>query len=305
MRAIAAGSCESCGRPRRPEDLVCPLCGALSARATRRRVRAPAYAPHAAPQVRPEERDGPRLALPAGAGFLAAGVPLALALGFLPIAQYMGWFLASLVHEMGHAAAAWACGMPAVPAIRLDGHAAAVHGEQLEWLCLGAIGLLAYLAFQVEGRVARVAILVAALVVYPAVAYTEARDVLHLAAGHGAELAFATLALWRAVTGGFTQSAAERALYAGVGWYLLGSNVALTAGLMTSDLARADYASNGSFGLTNDYLRLAQDHLGLPLEAVAAGMTVPALAVLPLALLLAALSGRHRAPPATQRATDA
>src|SRR5258708_4474920 len=49
----------------------------------------------------------------------------------LPIVSFMGWCLAALVHEMGHASVAWLCGMPAIPAISLAGHAAAVHSERV------------------------------------------------------------------------------------------------------------------------------------------------------------------------------
>ena len=62
--------------------------------------------------------------------YLGLGAITGPVFGLTPMLGYMGWFLASLVHEMGHAGFAWACGMPAFPAIALDGHAAAMHGEQ-------------------------------------------------------------------------------------------------------------------------------------------------------------------------------
>ncbi len=56
--------------------------------------------------------------------------------------------------------------------------------------------------------------------------------------------------------------------------------------LMFSEAGRAWYRGNGSFGLTNDYIRVAQNVLGCSLESVAALMFVVALAVLPLSLLI-------------------
>jgi hypothetical protein len=125
-------------------------------------------------------------------------------------------------------------------------------------------------------------------------ALSGARDVLHLLAGHAGELAFATLALWKALDGGFTDSKAERALYSTVGWFLLGKNAVLCWGLMRSEAARADYMTSGSFGFTNDYLRLAEDHLFWRLESVALLMLVATLAVLPLAFGLWRVGGRTR-----------
>ena len=78
-----------------------------------------------------------------------------------------------------------------------------------------------------------------------------------------------------------------------LGWFLLGKNVVLTGGLVFSEAARARYAANGSFGLTNDYLRLSHELLGWPLEAVGLLMSLAALAVLPsLWILVRVQSGR-------------
>lgn len=223
--------------------------------------------------------------------FLGFGLLSAPAFAWTPLLQYMGWFLASLVHEMGHAALAWLCGMPAIPAISLAGHAAAVHGEQSRLLALSVSFALAALAWtRLAGR-ARVLALAALVLGYPALAFTALRDVVHLLAGHGAELLFATLCLWKTLDGGFTDSRAERVLYGTVGWMLLGKNLGLCWGLMHSAAARSDYRSSGSFGLTNDYLRVAEQ-LGWPLPAVAFAMLVASALVLPAALALWRRSSR-------------
>lgn len=218
--------------------------------------------------------------------YLGIGLATAPVFAWTPILQYMGWFLASLVHEMGHAAFAWLCGMPAVPAISLVGHAAAMHSEQ-EPVLVAMIALgLATLAWHLfEGGVRWIALAVVATI-YPAIALTGVKEPLHLLAGHGAELAFAALCLWKTLDGGFTDSKLERALYGTVGWYLLGKNVFMCIGLMHSIEARAEYSENGSFGLTNDYIRVAEDVLAWRLESVALMMLVAGLLVLPVALFL-------------------
>ena len=207
----------------------------------------------------------------------------------------MGWFLASLVHEMGHAAMAWLFGSPAFPAISLEGHAVAVHSEQvLVFALLVWAGLAGAAWWKLAGRARWMAIGVVALV-YPALAFTQAREVLHLLAGHGAELAFATLCLWKTLDGGFTESRLERGLYGTVGWYLLGRNALLCFGLVTSAASRDEYAGNGSFGLTNDMIRVAEELLGWRLESVALLVLVGSIAVLPAALGLWSVSSRLRA----------
>jgi hypothetical protein len=218
--------------------------------------------------------------------FLAIGLVTSPIFAWTPFLGFMGWFLASLVHEMGHAAFSWLCGMPAVPAISLTGHAAAAHSEQsMPLVALIGAGLVVAAWRLLEGRARWVAIACVA-VFYPLLALTPAKEFFHLLAGHAGELAFATLCLWRTLDGGFTASQIERALYGTVGWFLVGKNAFLCIGLMTSGAARAHYGSNGSFGLTNDYIRVAEDVLGWPLERVALLMFVACLLVLPAAILL-------------------
>jgi hypothetical protein len=218
--------------------------------------------------------------------YFGIGLVTAPVFALTPMLGYMGWFLASLVHEMGHAAIAWFFGMPAIPAISMDGHAAAVHSEQQVMLALLVSAGLALAAWRWLAGPWRWVGVALALVLHPLLAFTGAKDLLHLLAGHGAEMVFATLCLWKALDGGFTSSRLERALYGTVGWYLVGKNAFLCFGLLTSSAARAAYDENGSFGFTNDYLRVAHEVVGCRLETVAALMLILAVAVVPASIVL-------------------
>jgi len=218
--------------------------------------------------------------------YLALGLVSAPALAIVPVVSFMGWFLSSLVHEMGHASAAWLCGMPAFPAISLEGHAAAMHSPQIVPLALFITCMLVFFAWRrFEGRT-RWIVCAALVLVHLFLCFTSAREVLHLLAGHLAEFSFSCMCLFRALSGGFTSSRAERALHGTLGWFLLGRNVWLCWGLVTSSGARALYQTNGSFGLTNDYIRLADDVLGWQLQTVAGGMLLVGALVLPAAFVL-------------------
>ncbi len=299
MTTLTQAQCSRCGRAHDESALVCNLCGQL----LRRAQRAPAATASSVAST-PTHAERIELALaarvkpPSAAQpwkFLAIGLVTAPIFAFTPILQYMGWFLSSLVHEMGHAAFAWLCGMPAIPAISLAGHAAAVHDEQQPVL-VALIGLaLAWVPWKFVHGAARWVAIGLVAVLYPALALTGAKELLHLLAGHGGELAFATLCLWKTLDGGFTRTPLERGLYGTVGWYLLGKNALLCFGLMTSGAARARYESNGSFGLTNDMIRAAEDVLGWPLQSVALLMLVVCALVLPAALVLWRVGLRVRA----------
>jgi len=224
-----------------------------------------------------------------GLGLLAAPI-----LTLTPILRYMGWFLESLVHETGHVAFAWLAGCPAFPGIRLDGHAAAVHSGQQVGICVVVLAGLVCGAWRFRRTRALLVAFGAAALLYPLYAFTGLKEVFFLTGGHLGELAFATIFLWRAMVGGFTPNPLERVLYATLGFYLVGRNVWLAGGLLFSPEVQGWYASSGSFGLTNDYLRLANDVLHTGLGTVAGAMLVVTLLVAPLAWLVASPARRER-----------
>jgi len=290
MIETTRAACPACDYPNAQDALCCSMCGQVfrreggdgPARTTlARTIRLPSELgdrPRSAPPP-PNELKEPLLYL--GFGLLAAPV-----LGLAPVLRYVGWFLGSLFHETGHTAAAWLLGCPAFPAIRLDGHAAAFHRPQVLFIALAVWGVLAFATWQLRRSRGWMIGLGLATLAYPGLAFTGAKELFHLLAGHLGELTFATIFLWRALAGGFTRTAMERALYAIVGWYLVGQNLWLCARLVFSEAARMAYHASGSFGLTNDYIRAARDVLGCSLEAVAAGMSLAGLVALPLAFLI-------------------
>lgn len=211
---------------------------------------------------------------------LSMGLLLAPVFTLTPFLQLVGWFFRALVHEMGHAAASWLIGAPAIPALGITAEAATVHGEQepiAAFVIWGVLFALIYHKCAVPQRYIALGIL---SVLLPTLSFSSLSEAWHLLSGHLAELAVGGLFLGRAMSGGFSKSQVERALYATMGWSLIGQNLFLTAGLMTSASARAEYAANGSFGIENDYMRLA-DWAGTSLESCAMLMTLVAFVVAP------------------------
>jgi len=260
--------CPECGHANHPDAPRCDACGRPSATAA---------LPPSPPVIVREDR--PLV-------YLGLGLVSAVVFTLTPLLKYMGWFLSSLVHETGHAAAAWAMGCPSIPAIRLDGHAAAVHGEQSKVFALVVLAGLGYWAWR-----RRSIALGAVALVYPILAFTGVRDGFFLLAGHLGEITFGAVFLWRALVGGYTRSRPERVLYGACAWYLILSNIWLAGGLMFSDRVREWYRGSGSFGLENDYLRLAKSlHVGV--GSVAFFMLLVAVAAFPVAWRFASRTAR-------------
>ncbi|MEN8148668.1 MAG: hypothetical protein ABFS86_02525, partial [Planctomycetota bacterium] len=202
----------------------------------------------------PRVRTGPS----SGVVHLLIGVPIALVIGLAGPISFVGWFLTALVHEMGHCAAALFFGSFAVPAIRLDGHAAAVHSDPSLIAQIVIWAVLGGLAWRFRGRRALLVTLAVAAALYPLFAFTRGREIVHLLAGHLSELAFATLFFWQAMTGRFTKTEAERPFYAALGWLWMGGAIVLFGSLAFSESSREWYLANGSFGLENDLVRVAR-----------------------------------------------
>ena len=286
-----AAACERCGRVAGAHDLVCEMCGQLLPKPASPVLTASVPEPSGTWTTVPlAKRHGRKSSVPADLRYLAVGILLAPVLAATPMLRYVGWFLESLFHETGHAAMGWALGCAAYPAIRLDGHAAAVHAPQSLILCVGWMGLLAAFAYGARKNPVHLAVLGGALVLYPLFAFTSAKEAAFLLAGHVGELVFAGILLVQAVDGGLSGEPAERAAHSMVGWYLVGSNAWLCGGLVFSETARAGYESSGSFGLENDLLRLSREVLPLSLRTIAGTVLLLALATPAVAFAI----GRRR-----------
>jgi len=278
MRTLARTDCPSCGESNRSGLEDCFYCSAVLAGPT-------TDIPPAPPQIliRP---NGITWEKKQALAYLAIGAFLAPAFTFTPLLKYMGWFFGSLCHEMGHVAIAWLAGCPAFPAISLAGHAMARYSEQQTALALLMWGASGWLTWRSrENRRAMIAF-GAFTLIYPAFAFTGMRDFFFLMGGHIGELVLAGVFFQRALDGGFTGSRAERIAYATLAWFLMGRNVWLTGGLIWSAEVQAWYASSGSFGLTNDYIRVAKGILRVDLSVVAGFMLLVSLLPLPLAWFL-------------------
>jgi hypothetical protein len=217
--------------------------------------------------------------------WIGAGFATAFLAGFVLPANFT-WFLCALPHEMGHATVGCLLGHPSAPAISLRGEAWTGIAELRPWLVWTNALLCAVAAAVLRRHRAACIALGATAVLIPLLAFATAADVLISAGGHLAELAFATWCFSMAWTGGRTGTPQERTACAMAGALVQFANLRLCSGLLTSHAARDHYAHNGSLGIKNDYLVLAEDLLHCRLTSVALVMFVLALLPLPLGLAL-------------------
>ena len=203
--------------------------------------------------------------------FLGLGL-LALPLQSLPFVRGATGILSAIAHELGHTAAGWLSGCASIPRLAPGHYADTLIGQQspiLAFALCAVVARITWFAWRPERSTSVKVVVTTLAVVYPLVIFTGLREVVFLWAGHGFEVVFAGICFWRAYTGGYTESTAERGAYSVCGWALLSMNLTLFLGLIYSLETRAVYLAGSPSGWPNDLVRVASAW-GMSLGTVAA-----------------------------------
>ncbi len=214
-----------------------------------------------APEVRTFTKENWRTLL------IGAGVALTAMFFFWP-----RWILETfrtLTHEFGHAVLGWLFGYPSLPAFdMLHGGGITAHFGRSGLLLFAIYAAVAGLMFLYRKNIKTVMALSVALLIHAFVAFTDAHNVLILWMGHGMELFFGMLFIYRSLSGHAIVHEAERPLYAIVGFFLIFANISFAMSLLWDQSFLAEYMDGKGGILDNDFVRIAQDHLRVRMRAV-------------------------------------
>jgi hypothetical protein len=205
-------------------------------------------------------------------GWLAFGVGLALALltELLPLLRVLVGYFVVLVHELGHTLVGWLFGHPSIPAFDFTyGGGVTTRQEQQLVLVLIVYASFALLGFVFRANRASFGVVLGLATGYTAALLTSFAGVAIVAMGHGAELAFATLFIHRAVTGNACHHAVERPLYAWIGLHIVSHDMRFAWGLLSNPFQRELYEDEKGGGHWMDFSQLAEQ-FHVSLEAIAA-----------------------------------
>ena len=228
---------------------------------------------------------------------LAIGLPLAVVVLTVPCIGLVVNTLQMILHESGHTAAAWLLATPAVPQFDLHYGSAFTHKMHRQpLLILAAYVGIGYLAYLARGNRRALVGWAVAAVAYGVAVTNPVRGLLISTMGHGGELVFAALFLYRALSGSQILTPVERPLYAMLGFYGIIYNVRFAAQLIFAESARAAYGDAMGGGHRMDFDRVAAT-LHCPLQAVAAVFGIACL-LTPAAAYLAHRYRRFSGPAA-------
>ncbi|MBK5254672.1 MAG: hypothetical protein JJE39_01425 [Vicinamibacteria bacterium] len=219
----------------------------------------------------------------------AIGFGMAVALTFFPFLSFILSPLTTMVHEIGHTVVLWLFGYSAIPAFDF-GNGGGVTMSDLErsvlivWAWVAGWLILAWWQKEKPG----VLIALAGAAVGYFLMYNGTGEVLAITlGGHGGEIAFAALFLYRGLTGWGCKVEAERPLYAFLAFMILFAGIRLGNSLLGPTIERTWYLQ-GKGGIDNDLVTGAQI-LSWRLEGMARFLMAVELLAIPAAFWAASM----------------
>jgi hypothetical protein len=194
---------------------------------------------------------------------------LAMLLILLPFLTFLFVPLMTLIHELGHAFMAWVFGYPAIPAFDfLYGGGMTIHGDRWPLLLWAIYGGLGYLAWVYRRNRMTLIVLGIFTAFYSAVAFSSIHQVLFVAMGHGFELIFAGVFLYRAISGFGCRNSVERLLYGMAGFFIIFYDLRFAWRLIFDPMEVAIYRGGKGGLLDHDFVRLSQEFFHLDLAII-------------------------------------
>jgi hypothetical protein len=189
---------------------------------------------------------------------LGIGFGLAFVISLIPFTRILFEPLTTIIHEVGHAAAAWSFGYQAIPAFDFSegGGVTSIPDERSTAIVVGIYIVFAVLLWRVRKHRPTVAALLVLIAFHSWLMWTDWHQAVILGMGHAMELVFAAIFLYRAMTGTTLLQADERPAYAMVGFLMLMSRVSFFYRLATNRDLQEWYTDGKSYA-DNDLVRIA------------------------------------------------
>ncbi len=221
---------------------------------------------------------------------LILGFFLSLMIQYFYLTKFIFWLIGTVLHEGGHLFFNLLTACPALPTIRLDGHAACVSRSQIFFVAIIIWLIFIYNIYvnHKEDKHNLKLFFIVSSIIYPIISFVPTIKLfLLLLAGHGTEIIIAGVFFFRVKTGLLVQNEIDRLLNSTLAWYLIITNLVFAFSVSFIDSARAKYYSGGSFGLTNDFVRISNDITGLDISFVLIPFFLITLTILPVSLYIA------------------
>lgn len=230
------------------------------------------YEPPAPPPPSPEipPSTGKQKLDKEGLRALITGAIITAFVVIFPFLSFIFRYVITLVHEFGHAIFGWIFGYPSLPAFDfMYGGGVTMHQDQKFIIVILIFGIMGWILYALRRNF--LSMFLAGLIFgfYALAVFTSLHHLIILFMGHGTELFFGGLFLYRALSGSAVIHSAERPLYAFLGLFTFFIVTRFAYRLMTSSAFRAMYGDAKGGGHWMDFSRIANEFLNMELPSVA------------------------------------
>lgn len=204
-------------------------------------------------------------------GWEALGIGLGITLMVLVIRflSFVFHYIIILLHELGHTIFGWLFGYPSIPAFDFTyGGGITIHQQQNPVILVIIFGGLICLFYIFRKNIRTLTILVILTGLYLLLAFSSLHELLILFMGHGTELFFGGLFLFRALSGSAVIVPAERPLYAFLAFFVFIKDFKFAYNLIHSPTHREIYRAAKGGGDWMDFSRIAREFLHADLTTV-------------------------------------
>jgi hypothetical protein len=199
-----------------------------------------------------------------------SGLCIAVCIISLPQIAFLLSPLVIIIHELGHASTNWLFGYPAVPAFDfLYGGGITLQLNRWHPILYVIYGGFGYLFYRYRRNVITSRVLLALVIFYTLNVFTDLHHFWVIVMGHGFELLFAGIFLYRGLIGARCRSRVERYLYMVLGFVIVLHDLSFAQELLWDSEARELYQLGKGEILDHDLVRLGRDYLRVPFAVVA------------------------------------
>ena len=178
-------------------------------------------------------------------------------------------YFITLVHELGHATVGWIFGYPSIPAFDfLFGGGITIQQERWNSILILIYLLIGFLFYLVRKNSFAISFLIITTIIYSISAFSSIHNIIFIYMGHGFELIFAGIFLYRAISGYACRYSIERPLYASIGFFTLFYDIRFAWRLIFSPFHRSIYKEGKGGILDHDFVRLAGEYFHVNLSVI-------------------------------------
>ena len=208
---------------------------------------------------------------PEGWQSLAAGFFLAILLSLSSKLTFFFSYFIILVHELGHTCTGWIFGYPSIPAFNfINGGGITLQQERVTLMIVLIYLVISSLFYFYRNNRLTWQFLATSTAIYSLCAFTDIHKILNLSMGHGFELLFAGIFLYRAISGYGCRYSIERPLYGMLAFFTVFYDVRFAWQLIFDPSVRATYEEGIGGVLDNDFVLLAGEYFRVDLSVVVA-----------------------------------